>query len=45
MEHQKNLNSLNELNNSKFLTRKWNIVNDQMQIMMRERKLPTIQKC
>ena len=29
MEHQKNLNSLNELNNSKFLTRKWNIVNDQ----------------
>ena len=29
MEHQKILNLLNETNNSKFLTRKWNIVNDQ----------------
>ena len=29
MEHQKILNSLNEANNSKFVTRKWNIVNDQ----------------
>ena len=28
MEHQKILNSLNEANNSKFVTRKWNIVND-----------------
>ena len=29
MEHQKILNLLNERNDSKFLTRKWNIVNDQ----------------
>ena len=28
MEHQKILNLLNEANDSKFLTRKWNIVND-----------------
>ena len=28
MEHQKMLNVLNEANDSKFLTRKWNIVND-----------------
>ena len=28
MEHQKILNSLNEVNDSKFVTRKWNIVND-----------------
>ena len=28
MEHQKILNLLNEANNSKFLTRKWTIVND-----------------
>ena len=28
MEHQKTLNLLNDANNSKFLTRKWNIVND-----------------
>ena len=28
MEHQKILNSLNEANDSKFVTRKWNIVND-----------------
>ena len=28
MEHQKVLNFLNEANNSKFVTRKWNIVND-----------------
>ena len=28
MEHQKILNLLNEANNSKFLTKKWNIVND-----------------
>ena len=27
MEHQKILNLLNEANDSKFLTRKWNIVN------------------
>ena len=28
MEHQKILNLLNEPNDSKFVTRKWNIVND-----------------
>ena len=28
MEHQKILNLLNEANNSKFVTRKWNIVNN-----------------
>ena len=28
MEHQKMLNWLNQANNSKFVTRKWNIVND-----------------
>ena len=29
MEHQKILNLLNESNNTKFVTRKWNIVNNQ----------------
>ena len=29
MEHQKILHLLNEANDSKFVTRKWNIVNDQ----------------
>ena len=28
MEHQKILNLLNAANGSKFVTRKWNIVND-----------------
>ena len=28
MYHQKILNLLNETNHSKFVTRKWNIVND-----------------
>ena len=28
MEHQKILNLLNEANDSKFVTRKWNIVSD-----------------
>ena len=28
MEHQKILNVFNEVNDSKFVTRKWNIVND-----------------
>ena len=28
MEHQKVLNFLNGVNNYKFVTRKWNIVND-----------------
>ena len=30
MEHQKILNLLNEASDSKFVTRKWNIVNDQL---------------
>ena len=29
MEHQKILNLLNEANDSKFVTRKWNIVNNK----------------
>ena len=29
MEHQKKLNLLNEPNDYKFMTRKWNIANDQ----------------
>ena len=29
MEHQKILNLLNEGSNSRFVTRNWNIVNDQ----------------
>ena len=29
MDHQNMLNLLNEANDSKFVTRKWNIVNDQ----------------
>ena len=28
MEHQKILNLLDEVNDSKFVTKKWNIVND-----------------
>ena len=30
MEHQKILNLLNEASDSKFLTRKWSIVNDNL---------------
>ena len=29
MKHQKILNVLNEANDSKFVTRKWNTVNDE----------------
>ena len=32
MEHQKILNLLNEANDSKFVTKKWNIVNDQSNV-------------
>ena len=32
MEHQKILNLLNEPSNSKFVTRKWNIANDQSNV-------------
>ena len=32
MEHQKILNLLNEANDSKFVTRKWNIVCDNFKV-------------
>ena len=32
MEHQKILNLLNEANDSKFVTRKWGIVNDNLKV-------------
>ena len=32
MEHQKILNILNEANESKFVTRKWNTVNDNSKV-------------
>ena len=32
MEHQKILNVLNESNDSKFVTRNWNIVNDKSDV-------------
>ena len=43
MEHQKTLNLLNKVNNSKLVTRKWNIVTMiiQNQIMLHQIKLPT----
>ena len=44
MEHQKILNLLKEANDSKFVRRQWNTVNDQMRIMIREIKLSIIQK-
>ena len=45
MEHQKILNLLNEANDSKFVTRKWNMVNDNSkQIMMSQMTFPLIQK-
>ena len=31
MEHQKILNLLNQGNDSKFLTRKWNTINDNLE--------------
>ena len=34
IEHQKTLKLLNEANNSRFVARKYSIVNDQMKIMM-----------
>ena len=34
MEHQKILNLLNEVNDSKFVTKKWNIFNDQSNEIM-----------
>ena len=43
MEHQKILNLLNKVNNSKLVARKWNIVTMiiQNQIMLHQIKLPT----
>ena len=43
MEHQKILNLLNKVNNSKLVTIKWNIVTMiiQNQIMLQQIKLPT----
>ena len=43
MEHQKILSLLNKVNNSKLVTRKWNIVTMiiQNQIMLHQIKLPT----
>ena len=32
MDHQEILNLLNEVNDSKFVTRKWNIVNDNSKV-------------
>ena len=32
MKHKKILNLLNKANNSKLVTRKWNIVNDQSNV-------------
>ena len=32
MEHQKILNLVNRANDSKFVTRKWNIVNDNSKV-------------
>ena len=32
IEHQKIINCLNESNDTKFMTRKWNIVNDQSHV-------------
>ena len=34
MEHQKILNLLNEANDFKFVTRKWNIVNEQSNVQI-----------
>ena len=36
MEHQKILNLLNEARDSKFVARKWNIVNDQSNVNYHE---------
>ena len=40
MKRQKILNLLNEANDSKFVTRKWNIVNDNSKSMLQQMKLP-----
>ena len=47
MEHQKILNLLNEASDSKFVTRKWNIVKDQWNTSydVGVMKLSITQKC
>ena len=44
MEHQKILNLLNETNDSKFVIRKWNIVNDNSYANYEERNEITYNK-
>ena len=44
MEHQKILNLLNEANDSKFVTRKWNIVNENSTLLQKNSK-KTILNC
>ena len=45
MKHQEILNLMNDANDSKFLTRKWNIANDNSKAKYRvEVKLSIIQK-
>ena len=36
MKHQKVFNLLNEAGDSKFVTRKWNLVNDQSSAIMKD---------
>ena len=46
MEHQKILNSLNEANHSKFVTKKWNIVHDSSKVNYSARnEMVTNDKC
>ena len=42
MEHQKIIVLLNEPNDSKFVTRKWNIVNDQSNTNQTFKNLPFV---
>ena len=46
MEHQKVLNLLNDAEDSKLVTRKWNIANDNSNsnYAVQQMKLPIIQK-
>ena len=45
MEHQKILKLLNDANDSKFVTRKWNVVNDNSNSnYAAANDIPTIQK-
>ena len=44
MEHQKILNLLNEANDSKFVTRKWNVVNENSTLLRKNSK-KTILNC